>query len=180
VGDVQRLQTRFVAVAAALSVISLALIIYLLWPGSSRSAQQQEKAGLEQQSLEFEREVAEWENSNPERTRTDLKLLYTQVPSRYSQISQRMEKLFQESGVNPSASIKYSSDSSEKTDLPDVQRIKVDTTVTGDYQKVARFINAMEQDPLLFVIQKISLSNQTEGGGVALQISFETFLKGAA
>jgi len=180
VGDLERLRRRFVAVAAALGLTSLALIVYLLWPGSSRSAQQQEKDTLQKQSLELQREVAEWENSNPEKTRADLKLLYTQVPTRYSQISQRMEKLFQESGVNPSASIKYSADSSEKTDLPDVQRIKVDTTVTGDYVKVARLINAMEQDPLLFVIQKISLSNQTEGGGVALQISFETFLKGAA
>lgn len=179
-GDLERLGTRFVAIAAALSLISLGLIMYLLWPGSSRSAQQQEKAGLEQQYIKLNREVVEWESSNPDKTRADLKLLYAQVPSRYSQISERMQKLIQESGVSPSASIKYSSDSSEKTDLPDVQRIKVDTTVTGDYVKVAHFINAMEQDPLLFVIQKVSLSNQTEGGGVALQISFETFLKGAA
>ena len=60
-----------------------------------------------------------------------------------------------------------------------MQRIEVDTTVTSDYAKVARFINALEQDKLLFVINQITLNGQ-EGGQVSLQIKFETFLKGAA
>jgi hypothetical protein len=51
--------------------------------------------------------------------------------------------------------------------------------VTGDYAKIARFVNAMEQSKLLFIIDKISLSNQ-QGGSVTLQISFDTFLKEAA
>jgi hypothetical protein len=68
----------------------------------------------------------------------------------------------------------------DKTDLPDVQRIKIDTTVTGDYSKVAEFVNKMEQDPLFFIIEKIALSTQSEGSAVSLQISFNTFLKSAS
>jgi hypothetical protein len=55
----------------------------------------------------------------------------------------------------------------------------VDTTVTGDYLKVARFINAMEQAKLLFIIDKISLTSE-EGGKVTLQITFDTFLRETA
>jgi type IV pilus assembly protein PilO len=51
--------------------------------------------------------------------------------------------------------------------------------VTGDYLKVAHFINDMERSQLLFIIDKITLSSQ-EGGKVSLQITFDTFLKQAA
>ncbi len=179
-GDLQKIQKQFTAVAAILSVTALALLMYLFWPGSGRRAQDEERASLEHQRIELTNEVNLQKSSNPEKTRSDLKVLYTDLPGRYSQISQRMEKLFQETGVSPSASIKYSIEQPDKTDLPDVQRIKIETTVTSDYAKVARFINAVEQDPLLFVIEKISLSGQPEGNAVSLQITFETYLKGAA
>jgi hypothetical protein len=57
-----------------------------------------------------------------------------------------------------------------------VQRVKIETTVTGEYAKVAGFINAMEQDKFVFIIDQISLTGQ-EGGVVSLQIKAETFLK---
>jgi hypothetical protein len=60
--------------------------------------------------------------------------------------------------------------------LPDVQRVSIETTVNGEYAKVARFINAMEQDKFVFIIDQIALNSQ-EGGVVSLQIKAETFLK---
>jgi hypothetical protein len=60
--------------------------------------------------------------------------------------------------------------------LFDVQHIDIDTTVTGEYAKVAKFINAMEQDKFVFIIDQISLTSQ-ESGVISLQIKFETFLK---
>jgi hypothetical protein len=77
------------------------------------------------------------------------------------------------------AGIRYNQDrnaSNEKNELPDVQRINIETTVTGEYAKVARFINAMEQDRFVFIIDQIALTSQ-ESGVVSLQIKFETFLK---
>ena len=113
-------------------------------------------------------------------TRVDVKKFYEQkVPSQFSQISQHLEKLMQETGVTTQG-IHYTQDKNEqqkdKNDLPDVRRISIDTTVTGEYSKVARFINAMEQDKFVFVIDQISLTSQ-ESGVVSLQIKFETFLK---
>jgi len=179
VGDPRKVQKRFATLAAVLGLTVLLLLGYLFWPGSSRSAQEEEKARLQQKLTSLSSEVELRKNSNPGKTRAELKAFYADLPSRYSEISQRLEKLSQEAGVT-SASIKYSVEAPDKNDLPDVQRIKIDTTVTGDYAKVAEFVNKMEQDRLLFIIEKIALSTQSEGGAVSLQISFDTFLKGAS
>ena len=178
-GDLERIQKQFATAATILGLAILALLVYLMWPGSGPSALEAKRASLQEQYNSLNLEVKLWQSSNPEKTRADLKVLYSGIPSRYSQISQRIQQLSQETGVS-ATSIKYSIDAGEKADLPGVQRIKIDTTISGDYAKVARFINAMEQDPLLFIIEKISLSPQPEGGAVSLQITFDTFLKGAA
>jgi len=178
-GDLQKVQKRFVTLATILGLAVLLLVVYLLWPGSSHSAQEDEKARLQQQLTSLTNEVELRKNTNPETTRAELKAFSADLPSRYSEISQRLEKLSQEAGVS-SASLKYSVEAPEKNDLPDVQRLKIETTVTGDYAKVAQFVNKMEQDPLLFIIEKIALSTQSEGSAVSLQVSFDTFLKGAS
>jgi Tfp pilus assembly protein PilO len=179
-GDLEQTRKRFVTVAVSLGVINLALLVYLLWPGTSHAAQQADEAALQQKYATLKLEVERWQASNPENTREDLKRLYAEdVPARWSQISQQIEKLLKENGVS-AQSIHYVPDNDEKSALPNVQRIKIDTSVTGDYTKVAKFINAMEQNKLLFIIDKISLSGQAEGGTVTLQITFNTFLKETA
>lgn len=183
-GDLDRTRKKFIAAAAVLGLIALPLLVYLVW-GGSQSAQQAQEADLEQQIRTLTKEIALRKSSDPAKTREDLRQLYASgVPSRQSQISQRLEKLFQESGVTPQ-SIRYTPDTSSKITLPDVQQLKVETTVTGDYTKIARFINAVEQDKLLFLIDRISLNSQQarsqqEQGGVSLQITFNAFLKEAA
>src|SRR5262249_14040752 len=49
VGDLEKIQKRFVTLASILGVTVLWLLLYLLWPGSSRSAQAEEKARLQEQ-----------------------------------------------------------------------------------------------------------------------------------
>jgi Tfp pilus assembly protein PilO len=179
-GDLEQTRRRFVIAAVILGVINVVLLAYLFWPGTSNAEQQAEKAALQQKYATLKVEVERWQASNPEKTREDLKQLYAEdVPARWSQISQQIEKLLKENEVS-AQSIHYSPDNAEKTALSNVQRIKIDTSVTGDYTKVAKFINAMEQDKLLFIIDKVSLSGQAEGGTVTLQITFNTFLKETA
>jgi hypothetical protein len=172
-GDLAPIRQRFILAVAVLSAIALALLGYLLWPRTG----QPDMNALHQEYDRLNREVAQI--SDPAQTRADLKKLYaTDIPDRFSTISEEMEKLFKDTGVTPQP-IRYTPEADQKASLPGVQQIKVDTTVTGDYLKVARFINAMEQDKLLFIINKISLSSQ-EGGKVTLQITFDTFLRETA
>lgn len=177
--DLLRIRKRFTLWLSIMAAISVALLVYLLWPGSAGPT----KETLQTQYQSLSREVAQWRSSNPEKTREDINKLYAEdVPVHWSQISTQLEKLQQETGVSAQA-IHYSGptgvETKDKNSLPDVQRVQVDTTVTGDYAKVARFINALEQSKLLFIVDKISL-NSHEGGTVSLSITFDTFLREAA
>lgn len=173
-GNLLQTRHRFIAAATVLGAICLALVLYLFWGGSSGPSLE----ALQTQHANLKREVALWEKSNPDKTRADLEQFYSEnLPVRVSQISQRVDKLILESGVT-TPSVHYPADSSPtaKNALPDIEEIKVETNVTGDYAKVARFINALEQDKMLFIIDKISLAGE-QGGAVSLQISFSTFLR---
>ncbi len=58
-----------------------------------------------------------------------------------------------------------------------MDRVKLETTISADYSKIPRFINAMERDKqLLMVIDQISVNGQ-QSGQVTLSIRFEAFLK---
>jgi Type II secretion system (T2SS), protein M subtype b len=172
-GDLTPIRQRFTLAFVLLAAVTLALLGYLVWPRTGQPDAQE----LKRQYDSLNRDVARI--SDPAQTREDLKQLYaSDIPDRFSTISEELEKLFRETGVTQQP-IRYTPEVDQKTSLPGVQQIKVDTLVTGDYLKVARFINAMEQAKLLLIIDKISLTSQ-EGGKVTLQITFDTFLKETA
>ncbi len=178
--NLAKIKNRFVTIVAVLGVLDLILIGYLLWPGTSPAAKLAQEDALRQQEKTLSREVAPLRNIEKTlaQTRVDVKKLYEQkIPGQFSQISQHLEKLVQETGVTTQGT-HYSNDKTdEKTDLPEVQRINIDMTIHGDYAKVARFINALEQDKFVFVINQITLNGSEGGNLVSLQIKFETFLK---
>jgi Tfp pilus assembly protein PilO len=180
----EKTRKQFTTILAILGGVNLLLIIYLLLPGSSPSARAAQEESLREQKQALTREVTPLIGIDKKlaQTRVDVKKFYQEkVPGQFSQISQHLEKLMKDAGVT-TAGIRYGQDqngSTEKNELPDVQRVKIETTVTGEYEKVARFINAMEQDKFVFIIDQIALNSQ-EGGVVSLQIKAETFLKEGA
>ncbi|HMC29922.1 MAG TPA: type 4a pilus biogenesis protein PilO [Candidatus Angelobacter sp.] len=178
--NLAKIKRQFITIVAVLGGLDLVLMAFLFWPGSSPAAKLAQEDALRQQEKTLSREVAPLRNIEQTltQTRVDVKKFYEQkVPAQFSQISQHLEKLVQETGVTTQG-IRYSQDKNDpKVDLPDVQHINIDTTVTGDYAKVARFINALEQDKFVFVINQITLNGAEGGNLVSLQIKFETFLK---
>jgi len=175
---IQQMRRRFIAIFAVLGVICIALTLYLAWPGNRRVGQRNEeqelKKDLELKQLGaaplhgIEKKLAD--------SREQINELYQdRVANRWSAISERVQKIAQETGVS-AQNIRYSAD---KTGLPDLQRVKIETTVSGDYSKIPRFINALERDKMLFLITQLSLNGQ-EGGIVQVQVKFDTFLKETA
>lgn len=172
------LKRRFIIVLAAMALVDVVLITYLMWPGSSPSALEDQRRTLQDRARALKREVAPLEHIEDKlgQTRTNIKALtQDRIPHRSSQIAQVFEKLKREIGVTTQA-IRYTDVKTEKGDLPDIQRVSIETTVTGDYAHVARFINALEQSEMFFIIDQISLTGQ-EGGTVSLSIKVETFMK---
>jgi Tfp pilus assembly protein PilO len=182
-GHLSKIRKQFITILAALGVINLLVIIYLFLPGSSPSALAAKEKSLQEQANALSREVAPLKGIDVQlgKTRKDVKHFYDEkVPNQFSQISQQLEKLMKDAGVSAQG-IHYTeerNDQKDKNDLPDVHRVGIDTTVSGEYSKVAHFINALEQDKFVFVINQISLSSQ-ESGVISLQIKCETFLTGS-
>ncbi|MGC2743039.1 MAG: GspMb/PilO family protein [Candidatus Angelobacter sp.] len=182
--NLAKTKKQFTSILSVLGAVNLVLIIYLLLPGSSPSARAAQEESLRQQKKALTSEVTPLIGIDKKlaQTRLDVKKFYEQkVPNQFSEISQHLEKLMKDAGVTTKGGIRYTqehntSNDKDKLELPDVQQIGVDTTVTGEYSKVAKFINAMEQDRFVFIINQIALSSQ-ESGVVSLQIKFETFLK---
>jgi hypothetical protein len=175
-GNLLQARKKFMTAAGALFLINVALLVDRLWPGTSHSIQQAQEADLRQKVAVLNHEIALWKNSDPAKIQQDLNRLYAEnIATRGSQVSKQLEKLLQDTGVT-AQSILYP-DLTDKPPLPGVQWVKVETVVTGDYAKIAQFINAVEQNKMLFLIDKINLSGQQERGIVSLQITFTTFLK---
>lgn len=175
-----RIKKRFFTVLAVLAVIDVVLLVYLLWPGSSNAGRKAREAELQQKLQSLNHEVGPLKNIDQTlvKTRSDIAAFYKErIPDRWSEISSQLTKLTGDAGVVPQT-IHFSTNKGNKTDLPGIQPVEIDTSVTGEYGKVARFINLLEQDKLMFIIEQVTLSGQ-EGGVVTLQIKFQTFLKEA-
>lgn len=163
----------FISSLAFLLLVDVALAAYLLWPGgASNQAQEQQ---LQQEKAQKTQAIGPLRGIDKKLvdTRADIKKFYgDRVPAYWSQISSELHKLEQENGISEQ-SIHYAP---EDSGLPNLQVVKVDTGVASDYVKIAHFINALERDKYVFLIQQISVSQQP-AGTVQLQIKFETFLK---
>jgi len=170
-----RQRKKFIFVLGALGVVDLVLVVYLLWPGGASAAKAQEES-LQQQHRTMTREVAPLKgvDNKLQRSREDIKRFYQdQLPGRYSQISDQIMKLARDNGVNYLA-LSYAS---EPTELPDIQRVSIATTITADYAKIPHFINALERDQHLFlVIERVAVNGQ-QGGVVTMQLKFDAYLK---
>jgi Tfp pilus assembly protein PilO len=179
VTGLEKLRSRFTLLLAIFLAIDVALIAYLLWPGtSSKSARHDEEQRLQQELIKKTRDDAPLKGieGKLQETRVTIKKFYAErVLSQSSQISTELHKLAQADGVSMQA-IHYKV---EESGLPNLQRVDIDTAISGDYLKIAHFINALERDKLLFVINQISLT-APPGGTVQLQIRFQTFLKETA
>lgn len=175
----ERMRRAFIVLIAVSLVMDVALVVYLFWGGSNKTSRQAEEQQLRQELAMKTQQVAPLINIDKKLvgTRADIKKFYAEsVPSHWSQISAELHKLEQANGISEQG---FRFAPPEETGLPQLQRVKIETGVSGEYGKITHFINALERDKVLFVINQVSVTGQATGT-VQLQIKFETFLRGAA
>jgi len=174
--SIQRMRRNFTILLGIMGVLSFSSLTYLFWPGSSTTATRRAEERKLQQELAAKREHASpWQGIQEKlaASQQDVKKLSQEhVPSRFSDIADALHKVAMENGVS-AQHIQYDT---ENAGLAGVDRVKISTAVSGDYNKLAHFINAVEREKLLFVIKQISLSGQ-QSGTVELQIRFDTYIK---
>ncbi|HVO79446.1 MAG TPA: hypothetical protein VMT28_01875 [Terriglobales bacterium] len=97
------------------------------------------------------------------------------LPAQDSVISAEMGKLAAESGVKI-GQVRYKPKDPEPVGL---RPMEIDAELSGGYLQLVRFINALERDQLLFIIDSVELGS-AQGGTVRLQMKLETYMKTGA
>jgi Tfp pilus assembly protein PilO len=173
---VQKMRRNFTILLIVMGVLNAGFLVYLFWPGRSTAASRRaEVSALKQELAEKKRQAAPLEGIDAKliKSQQDVKnLSQERVPGGYSEITDTLHKLAQQNGVS-AQKIQYDT---ENVGIAGLDRVKISTAVSGDYTRLAQFINAVEREKLLFVIKQISLSQQ-QGGTVELQIRFDTYIK---
>jgi len=98
----------------------------------------------------------------------------TRFPAKDSEIATQFGKLASGNGVTIEQA-KYQVKNEETGRLYPVE---IEAELSGNYVSLARFINALERDEMLFIISSIELGG--EQNGIKLQMKLETYLKAGA
>jgi Tfp pilus assembly protein PilO len=97
-------------------------------------------------------------------------------PSRESEIADEFGKLAAENGVTiEQASYKVKDDAVTARLLP----VEMDASLTGSYVALAKFINALERDDKIFLINSLTLGGE-QNGPIKLQMKLGTYVKESA
>jgi hypothetical protein len=94
------------------------------------------------------------------------------LPSDYSAIAEEMGKLASEN----STTIAQGKWHLEDPEGGGLRPITIDYLLSGDYLHIIKFINALERDKMLFIVNDIALGD-ARGGIVKLQLKMQTYLR---
>ncbi len=174
--DVRQLRKRLTVALVVLLGVDLVCAIVLLSPvGHSRQAdiqalqdqlrlktkQVRPLRGLDQKVVVAKQQIADFYRDR--------------LPSDYSAILEEMGKVADENGTNI-AQVKYHLEDEEGGGL---RPITIDSLLSGDYLHVVKFINALERDKMLFIVNGIAVGD-AKGGTVKLQLKMQTYMKSGA
>jgi type IV pilus assembly protein PilO len=125
-------------------------------------------------ALEYETAPLRGIDGRVDQTRHEIdKFEQKRIPPNYSSIDERIDELEVSSGVHLTR-VQYT----QRKPVSGLTEITVDTNLTGDYKSIMRFINAIERDPIFFVIRAMSFTGQ-QGGLVGLRMELSTWLRPA-
>ena len=92
----------------------------------------------------------------------------SQIPTQFGKLAAANEVTIEEA--------KYKLADSE---IGRLQPVEVEASLSGNYVSLARFINALERDDMLFIISSVTLAGEQKGP-IKLQMKVEPYLKAGA
>jgi Tfp pilus assembly protein PilO len=176
--DLKRARKQFIITASVLAVVTLASLAYLVFPGNASNAELNMQLVQASKELTIKEKQVEPLRGLPEKlvkTNQDIIDFYRKrLPVNASDVSEELGKLASANSISLS-DVKYED---FDTDIPGLRQIAVEAQLSGEYSKIAKFINAAERDNMFFIVNAITLDDQ-KTGSVRLQIHFETYLRPA-
>jgi len=167
-----------VALIVLLVICMVAAGVLLSPLGRSRASRQAEYDNVRARLMEKRREALPARDMDQKlvSARQQISTFYDdRLPARYSTISETLGDLAGKNRVR----ITNAQYKSEDADIPGLQRVDIDVAISGEYEQEMRFINSLERDKTLFVIDSIKLG-AAQGGEVQLKMKLQTYLKTGA
>ena len=171
--DIRKKAKIAIAVLVALDIAAVALLVSPL-VGSERSRREQ----LDQLWQELQLKTHEVEPLKD----VDKKIVLasqqiddfykTRLPAQDSAIYEELGKVAKQNGVR----IGQIRSKAKDTDPVGLRPVEIQADFSGDYLQLVRFINALERDPLFFIIDSVELGGE-QAGVVRLQLKLETYQK---
>jgi Tfp pilus assembly protein PilO len=177
--DLRQAQGRMFTLFGVLVAVGVAAVVFLLSPlGRSRAAYEDEYTKLRPELHKAMAQAKDADNIE-EKIQTAQKQIETvyqeRFAGRWSDIAEQIGKVAQESGVEVSQ-LRYEVG---KEDAPGVDRVEMQASVTGSYLQIVKFINALERENMMLVVDGITLGSQRDKGTVQLEMALHTYMRRA-
>jgi Tfp pilus assembly protein PilO len=127
---------------------------------------------IQLQALEIQTAPLRGLDKRVDKTRAEVLAFYEKrIPADYSSISSVIGDLAVSSGVRLSR-MQYSQGKPDSG----LTEISMDSSISGDYPSIMRFVNRLERDKTFFIVRAMSLTSQ-QGGLVNLRLRVSTWLR---
>jgi Tfp pilus assembly protein PilO len=166
---------------ATLLGVNLILVALVFWPaGQSYASQKQELEKL-RADAQGKRELVgrgRMIEANLATARKQGDDFYNKqfLPSAtgYSVIMEEIDKLAQSNGVKKGG-VGYTV--GEVKNRPDLQSIDISTTLEGEYSKIVKFINRLEQSQLFLIVDSMNAASNPQTRTVKLTVHILTYFR---
>ena len=179
--ELRDVRTQLLIVVVVLLLLDLAAVGVLLSPaGRSRSAQQQRFEQLRLETMQKTRAAAPTQGMEQKiATAREQEAAFNQehLAERYSTMSEQLSHIADEAGVKVS-DVKYD-ERDQKNTLKGYDSIGITMQVHGSYTQDMRFINAVERQKMLLLIDAVAFSGM-QGEELTVSVHLSTYLRSAA
>jgi Tfp pilus assembly protein PilO len=181
IGELRDVRTQLLIAVGVLLLFDAGAIALLVSPaGRSRAAQQQQFEQLRLEKMAKARAGASTQGMEQKiATAREQEAAFNQerLAQRYSAMSEQLSHIASESGVKVS-DVKY--DEHTGKDTPQgYDSIGITVQVHGNYTQDMRFINAVERQKMLLLIDAVSFSGM-QGEELTVSVHLSTYLRSAA
>lgn len=174
--NLREVRSRLRIVTALLGLLCAAVVGLLIFMYVDTGRQQQQFSTLRSQVQNSRVAMVppETVEKRVQEAREQIAHFYEdRFPATDSSIFERMGKLATENHVRLNQATYKSTDS----DMPGLQQVVITAGLSGEYAQVMKFINSLERDKMFFIVDGVSLADQT-AGTVHLSLAVETYMRG--
>jgi len=182
IGELRDIRTQLLILAGVLLLFAIAAIAVLLSPaGRSRGAREQLYEQLRLERIAKAKTAVSARGMDEKiATAREQQAAFNQerLASRYSAMSEQLSQMAREAGVKVS-DVKYDERTGGKEAPPGYDSVGITIQVRGSYAQDMRFINEVERQKMLLLIDAVGFSGM-QGEELTVSVHLSTYLRSAA